>query len=58
VDRNGVNGFFVDPVHVSQEFLEQVRPLAFAENQYQLGKFRRPSESQFELISGQPLVTI
>jgi hypothetical protein len=58
VDRNGVNGFFVDPVHVSQEFLEQVTPLTFAENQYQLGEFRRPSESQFELISGQPLVTI
>lgn len=58
VDRNGVNAFFVDPAHFAEGFLDQITPLTFAENQYQLGKFRCAGESQFQLISDQPLVTI
>ena len=58
VDRNGVNGFFVDPAHFSVEFLDGIMPLTFAENQYQLGKFHCPSESQFKFIADRPFVLI
>ncbi len=58
VDRNGVNGFFVDPEHFDASFLEGIKGLEFAENQSQNKKFRIPSEQQFDLIADQKFVTI
>lgn len=50
VDRNGVNAFFVDPVHFESEFLANIKPTEFAENQLQLLKFRSDHVAQFKLI--------
>ena len=58
VDRNGVNAFFVDPAHFDASFLKGFRGLEFAENYYQLRKFRIPSEGQFSLIASQKFVPI
>lgn len=58
VDRNGVNGFFVDPKHFDASFLDGVKGLEFAENQSQYKKFRIPSAQQFELIADQKFVSI
>ena len=58
VDRNGVNGFFVDPVHFDASFLDGVQGLEFAENQSQYKKLRITSEQQFALIADQKFVTI
>lgn len=58
VDRNGVNGFFVNPEHFDASFLDGVKGLAFAENQSQYKKFRIPNEQQFSLIADQKFVTI
>lgn len=58
VDRNGVNGFFVDPKHFDVSFLDEVKGLAFAENQSQYKKFRLPNEQQFALISDQKFISI
>jgi len=58
VDRNGVNGFFVDPKHFDASFLDGVKGLEFAENQSQYKKFRIPNEQQFALIADQKFVTI
>ena len=58
VDRNGVNGFFVDPKHFDVSFLDEVKGLEFAENQSQYKKFRLPNEQQFALISDQKFISI
>jgi hypothetical protein len=58
VDRNGVNGFFVDPTFFDGSFLSAIRGLDFAENAYQYKKFRKSSEEQFALIADQKFVTI
>jgi len=58
VERNGVNAFFVDPVHFDPGFLQGLRGLGFAENHYQLRKFRVPSAQQFSLIASQRFVSI
>ncbi|BBO99916.1 FkbM family methyltransferase [Sulfuriferula nivalis] len=58
VDRNGVNGFFVDPKFFDKSFLDEVQGLMFAENQSQFIKFRKSSEDQFELIADQKFITI
>ena len=58
VDRNGVNGFFVDPEHFDPLFLDEIKGLAFAENKSQYKKFRIQSEQQFALISDQKFMTI
>jgi hypothetical protein len=58
VDRNGVNAFFVDPSLFENEFINEINPLEFAENQYQYTKFRRSSEEQFKLIADQEFVAI
>jgi hypothetical protein len=58
VDRNGVNAFFVDSSFFSQDFLDGIRSLEFAENRYQYRKHRIPSEEQFTLISDQNFVEI
>ncbi|HTP12767.1 MAG TPA: hypothetical protein VMM37_04030 [Bacteroidota bacterium] len=58
VDRNGVNAFFVDPSCYRRDFLKRVKGADFAENRYQLGKFRKPSDEQFRLIADLEFVTI
>lgn len=58
VDRNGVNGFFVDPKFFDQSFLDEVSGLTFAENQSQYKKFRMSSEKQFSLIADQRFISI
>jgi hypothetical protein len=58
VDKNGVNGFFVNPEAFEKSFLDAVKGLEFSENQSQFKKFRVPSEEQFDLISDQKFVTI
>ena len=58
VDRNGVNGFFVDPPYFDKAFLNGVSGLEFAENRWQYMKFRKPSTQQFELIANQRFITI
>lgn len=58
VDRNGVNGFFVDPEQFDASFLDGVKGLEFAENQSQSKRFRTPSEQQFALIADQKFVSI
>ena len=58
VDRNGVNAFFVDPDCYSESFLANINGLEFAENQFQLRKFRKPSYEQFKLIADQNFITI
>lgn len=58
VDRNGVNGFFVDPKHFEASFLNGVKGLEFAENQSQYKKFRIQNEQQFALISDQRFISI
>ena len=58
VERNGVNAFFADPACFAPAFLDGVRGLDFAENRYQLHKFRQPWPQQFERIAGMPLVEI
>ena len=58
VDQNGVNAFFVDPAHFDSHFLNDIKPLIFAENRYQYKKFRMPSDQQFELIADQKYVSI
>lgn len=58
VERNGVNAFFVDPQSFPASFLDGVQGLCFAENLYQLRKFRMPSNRQFELIADQALIAV
>ncbi|MEQ1534308.1 MAG: hypothetical protein ABL923_00390 [Burkholderiaceae bacterium] len=58
VDRNGVNGFFVDPKFYDESFLDGVQGLTFAENQSQHKKFRLSSEKQFSLIADQKFISI
>jgi hypothetical protein len=58
VERNGVNAFFVDPAYFDAGFLNSVHGLDFAENLYQLKKFRRPHHEQFKLIEDQPIVRV
>jgi hypothetical protein len=58
VDRNGVNGFFVDPAAFDASFLNRIAGLAYAENRYQLTKFRISSEEQFSLIADQSFVAL
>jgi hypothetical protein len=58
VDRNGVNGFFVDPAAFKATFLDGIQGLEFAENRYQYTKFRGPNEDQFALIADQKFIGI
>ncbi|MDE2178770.1 MAG: hypothetical protein KGJ50_10765 [Xanthomonadaceae bacterium] len=58
VERNGVNAFFADPACFDAGFLEGVQGLDFAENRFQLHKFRQPWPQQFERIARMPLVDI
>jgi hypothetical protein len=58
VDTNGVNAFFADPSQFDATFLDGVKGMAFAENRYQLRKFRFGHADQFRLIADQKLVAI
>ena len=58
IDRNGVNAFFVDPAHFDASFLDGVQGSTFAENRYQLRKFRSGHAEQIKLIGDQKLVAI
>lgn len=58
VDSKGVNAFFVDPQHFDAEFLDGIKGVPFAENLYQLRKFKAPFEEQFKLIASQKFVDI
>lgn len=58
VDRNGVNGFFVDPQFYDDVFLDNLCGLDFVENQMQYKKFRTSNEGQFTLIADQEFVEI
>lgn len=58
VDRNGVNGFFVDPECFEENFLGAVEGLDFAENRSQYKKFRKSSDEQFALIADRQFVAI
>ena len=58
VEKNGVNGFFVDPEFFDSAFLDGVQGCQFSENRYQLMKFRKSSEEQFELIADQKFFSI
>jgi hypothetical protein len=58
VERNGVNAFFADPTCFAAGFLDAVDGLGYAENRFQLHKFRQPWPQQFERIAHLPLVLI
>lgn len=58
VDRNGVNAFFVDPTQYQPGFLEDIVPLAYAENRYQVLATGRRGEDQYALIGGLELIEI
>lgn len=58
VDQNGVNAFFVDEKYFNNDFLDSIKGLDYAENQFQLNKFRVPSSEQFKLIEHLPFENI
>jgi hypothetical protein len=58
VDSKGVNAFFIDPQFFDAEFLGGLNGLPFAENLYQLRKFKGPYQEQFQLIAGQRFVDV
>lgn len=58
VERNGVNAFFVDPACFAPGFLDGTHGLDYAENRFQLHKFRAPWSEQFRRIADLPLVEI
>ncbi|EQD69352.1 hypothetical protein B1A_06944, partial [mine drainage metagenome] len=58
VERNGVNAFFVDPACFAPAFLDGIRGLDYAENRFQLHKFRAPWSEQFQRIADLPLIEI
>jgi hypothetical protein len=58
VDSNGVNAIFVDPAEFDAGFLSQLKGLDFAENFYQLKKFKGGWEKQSALISDVKYFTI
>lgn len=58
VDRNGVNGFFVDPTCFHGPFLDQVEGLQFAENFSQFRIHKADWKSQFDAIADRPLFEV
>jgi len=58
VDSNGVNAFFVDPERFDAAFLDSVKGCEFAENFFEMRKFKIPHEQRFELIKDQAFVEI
>lgn len=58
VDSKGVNAFFVNPNSFDASFLNAVAGSSFAENLYQLRKFRGAFSEQFKLIADQRFVDV
>jgi hypothetical protein len=58
VDNNGVNAFFVDPVHFEDKFLSNIASIDFVENQLQFFKFRQNFEGQYKLIENMDFVDV
>jgi hypothetical protein len=58
VERRGVNAFFVNPSAFDRRFLRKVKGLSFAENFFQLRKYRAGWEQQFEWIKDKDFVRI
>jgi hypothetical protein len=58
VDQNGVNGFFVDPQYFDLQFLNGIKGVDFAENQFQYTKFGDGHEIQYPLIAAEKLIQI
>ncbi|OAS20742.1 hypothetical protein A8708_18345 [Paenibacillus oryzisoli] len=58
VERRGVNAFFVDPACFETCFLDNIKGLHFAENFYQLQKYRVTWEEQFQLMKNRMFVII
>jgi hypothetical protein len=57
VDSNGVNGFFIDSSQFDNNFVQNLKGVHFIENFYQLKKFKKPWEQQFDMIKNMPLFT-
>ena len=58
VERNGVNAFFVDPLHFAPAFLDRLHSRGFAENKYQSIRHGMPAQEQFGLIGHLPLESV
>ncbi len=58
VDSNGVNAFYVDPNLFKTPFLQEIKPLVFAENFYQFQKYKQPWQTQFKLIEKMPFEVV
>jgi hypothetical protein len=58
VDSNGVNAFYVSPNHYKTAFLQAIQPLPFAENFYQVQKYKTAWPEQFKLIEKMPFEVI
>jgi len=54
VESNGVNSFFIDPIHFDKGFVSNIKGLKFAENRFQSMKFKTNHQSQFDLIKNMP----
>lgn len=50
VDSNGVNAIFMDPNEFEISFVNQIKGLLFAENFYQMRKFKSTWKGQFQFI--------
>lgn len=58
VERRGVNAFFIAPEYFENDFVLNIKALDFAENFYQLQKYRVSWEEQFKLIKDRMFVNI
>jgi len=58
VDRRGVNAIFVDPQYFENHFLDSIYGLQYAENFYQLQKYRTTWEKQFAFIKDMDFINI
>lgn len=58
VDSNGVNAFFADATQFDAGFLDAIKGMEFAENRFQMHRFREPWQAQFECIRDLPFTTI
>lgn len=58
VDSNGVNAFFIHPNYFAPSFIDNLKPVEFKENFYQLKKFKVSWRSQFEKIKHLPLEVV
>ena len=58
VDTKGVNAFFVHPDYFDSNFLDNISPVGFTENQAQFIKFKSTHSEQFSLISDQLFFSI